>query len=378
MTKILTVAKISRAAIKQPAGQHKEQMLFNQLIKNIEDKRASLKKWQDALAAFERMRQQDYLPLLPRYRQTRADLVRRLDQLHADKTFTKKDRAMLGQMILDMSARLLDDTGGKDLVMKEIHNRHSGTDYDASMTAMHRRLKKEVEGRLDIDLGEDVDFSSLASFEAHVDRVMAARFEALDREAGVPPESEHLAREAARAAHKATRHAKKAQGVSHSIREVYRKLASALHPDKEPDPAERDRKTDLMKRVNVAYDQRDLLALLTLQLEIEQIDQSTIDNLPPTRLRHYNEVLREQSLELGSEIDGLQNAFKAQYNIGPFEKITPHGLLPVLRRDIKSMRDAIKVFSDDIVAFRDVRNVKAWLKAYRDASPPDDDDAFFM
>ena len=378
MNKGLTVPKISRATIKQPAGQHKEHMLFNGLIKNIEDKRASLKKWQDALDAFERLRLEAYVPLLPRYRQTRADLVRRLDQVHADNTFTKKDRETLRDMIRDMSAGLLNDTGGKDLVMKEIYNRHSGTDYDAAMTAMHLRMKKEVEDELNIDLGDAVDFSSPASFEAHVDRVLAAKLDTQDREPGMPPESDHLAREAARAAHQAARHAKKAQDVSHSIREVYRKLASALHPDKETDPTERDRKTDLMKRVNVAYDQRNLLALLTLQLEIEQIDQRTIDNIPLTRLRHYNEVLREQSLELGAEIDGLQNAFKAHHNLSPFEKITPHGLLPLLRRDIKAMRDAIKTFSADIVAFRDVANVKAWLKAYRAATLPDDDDGSFM
>ncbi len=352
-------------------------MLFNRLIKNIEDKRASLKKWQDALGVFERTRQEDYLPLLQRYRQTRADLVRRLDQVHADKSFTKKDRDTLRHIIRDISEALLHDTGGKDLAMKEIYNRHSDTDYDTAIAAMQLNLKRTIEQDLKIDLGEDVDFSSRASFEAHVDRAMAARLEALDREAGVPPDTEHRDREAARAAHKAARHAEKAQDVSHSIREVYRKLASALHPDKETDPTERGRKTDLMKRVNVAYDRRDLLALLTLQLEIEQIDQNTIDNIPLTRLHHYNEVLREQSLELGAEIDDLQNTFKAKHDIAPFAKITPHGLVPILRRDIKAIRDAIKMFAADIVAFRDVANVKAWLKAYRAATLPDDDDPFY-
>lgn len=38
--------------------------------------------------------------------------------------------------------------------------------------------------------------------------------------------------------------------MSQSIREVYRKLASALHPDREPDPVERQRKTELMQRAN--------------------------------------------------------------------------------------------------------------------------------
>ena len=53
MSKELTVPKISRAAIKAPRGKHKEHILFNGLIKNIETKRATLKKWQDAVRAFE-------------------------------------------------------------------------------------------------------------------------------------------------------------------------------------------------------------------------------------------------------------------------------------------------------------------------------------
>lgn len=378
MNKVLTVPKISRATIKQPRGEHKEHMLFNQLIKNIDTKCASLRKWQDAPGDFERMRQHDYLPLLQRYRQKRAELARRLDQVHAHQSLTKKDRDTLRHIIRDISEALLHDTGGKDLDMKEIYNRHSDIDYDATIEAMQMNLKKTTEQDLKIDLGEDVDFSSRASFEAHVDRALAARLVAPDQEASVPPDKGHQDREAARAAHKAARHMKKAQDVSHSIREVYRKLVSALHPDKETEPTERDRKTDLMKRVNVAYDHRDLLALLTLQLEIEQIDQSTMDKIPLTRLRHYNEVLREQSLELSAEIDNLQNTFKAQHDIAPFEKITPHDLVPILRRDIKAIRDTIKMFAADIVAFRDVGNVRAWLKAYRTAKLADDDDAVFM
>ena len=64
------------------------------------------------------------------------------------------------------------------------------------------------------------------------------------------------------------------QDASRSLRAVYRQLASALHPDREQDERERQRKTRLMQRVNVAYGKQDLLQLLTLQLEIEQIDHT--------------------------------------------------------------------------------------------------------
>jgi hypothetical protein len=44
-----------------------------------------------------------------------------------------------------------------------------------------------------------------------------------------------------------------AQGGTQAVREVFRKLVSELHPDRETDPAEHARDTELMQRVNQAY-----------------------------------------------------------------------------------------------------------------------------
>lgn len=50
-----------------------------------------------------------------------------------------------------------------------------------------------------------------------------------------------------------------------SLRSLYRQLASALHPDREPDPDARQRKTALMSEANAAYARKDYLALQDLQ-----------------------------------------------------------------------------------------------------------------
>src|SRR5260370_34474944 len=98
---------------------------------------------------------------------------------------------------------------------------------------------------------------------------------------------ENQAREARRAKRKKTPRQLAAEAreqveqaeLSLSIREVYRKLASALHPDREPDPQERERKTPLMPRANQPDGKNSLLQLLQLQLELEYIDQSAINNI---------------------------------------------------------------------------------------------------
>lgn len=43
------------------------------------------------------------------------------------------------------------------------------------------------------------------------------------------------------------------------LRNVFRQLASAVHPDRESDPDERDRKTALMSEANAAYANLDAL-----------------------------------------------------------------------------------------------------------------------
>ncbi|WP_341888453.1 hypothetical protein [Variovorax sp. YR752] len=46
------------------------------------------------------------------------------------------------------------------------------------------------------------------------------------------------------------------------MRDIFRKLASALHPDRETDAQQRKVKTALMQKANQAYAANDLLALL--------------------------------------------------------------------------------------------------------------------
>ena len=82
--------------------------------------------------------------------------------------------------------------------------------------------------------------------------------------------------------------------LSQSLREIYRKLASSLHPDREADSDLRAQKTELMQRINIAYQNKDLLALLTLQMEVEQISSASLGEVPEARLAQYNQILREQ------------------------------------------------------------------------------------
>ena len=237
----------------------------------------------------------EFDPLLQSFNLLRTKLVELFDKSYANRALSKTDRAKLNDILCAIAGELLaenDDPG-----LKSIYNKYSDTDFDAEAEEANAAMKVIMEEMLGVEIGDEVDLTSPESVFEHVGekvRQQQAQQEKDQQESKIVA-AEH--KKSAKELAKEARQEKEAQHISQSIRAVFRQLASALHPDRELDPTERDRKTALMQRVNVAYDKRDLLKLLELQLEVEQIDQSMINAISADRLKHYNKVLAEQSAE---------------------------------------------------------------------------------
>ncbi|GIX26516.1 MAG: hypothetical protein KatS3mg123_0397 [Burkholderiales bacterium] len=134
------------------------------------------------------------------------------------------------------------------------------------------------------------------------------------------------------------------------MREVFRRLAAALHPDREPDAAERERKTALIQRVNRAYERNDLLELLTVQIEIEQIDSNHLAQASGERLGHYCSVLREQQRALQDELAAIQEPFRAALGVGL--GLRPAMLDTLLDQGARSLRETPDSLRSDMEALR--------------------------
>ena len=150
-----------------------------------------------------------------------------------------------------------------------------------------------------------------------------------------------------------------------SVREIYRKLAAALHPDREQDIDERIRKTELMQRVNAAYGKKDLLKLLELQLEIEQIDAEHLTQIADSRLKYFNKILKEQLEELNHEVYQIEDRFKMILNMPYYELLTPKKLILYLNDDINYLKDELESLKSEIESFKNPSTVKAWLKHFK-------------
>lgn len=371
-TSIKTVG-IATDRVKSPLS--KGQKAFNTLIKQIEKGRAQLAAWEDVIPRYQQKYASEMAPLVDASADLQVEMVHCLDRACDQKGLTKSERRLIAQLITELATGLLAERD--EAALKAIYNKHGRTDYDSDAATHIEDMKSLLEDVLGVELGDDLDMRSPDE--------MLSRAKAKMQEAQAQFDADQLAQEERRAKRKksAKQLAKEAQQqadeqqTSLSIREVYRKLVSALHPDRETDPQERSRKTALMQRVNQAYDKRNLLQLLELQLELEHIDQSAIDNMSEDRLKHYNKVLREQLAELEQEIVHVEGGFRAQFDISPFVDVSPRTILRKLDHDIVDVKHSIRDMKADLLAFEDIKKVKSWLRDMRQAKRDEFDDMPF-
>jgi hypothetical protein len=360
----------------------KAQKQFNNLIKNIDAQKKLLLAWQETIPHYHQKLNNEYDALWDAYNAQRVELLHLLDRAYDNTLFKKTDKAKIKRIVADLTFELISEHGKEEL--KELHNKYSDSDFDADKQEADAVagdfMKSMLQDVFGMDIGDDVDISSPEKMQA----VMQEKLQEIEVR-----EAEHRRREeerrgkrkkTAKQLEKEAKQQQEKQNVSKSIQEVFRKLAAALHPDREPDPQERERKTEIMQRVNAAYTKKDLLQLLELQLEAEQIDQEHLNNIAEDRLKYFNKILQEQLEELREEIARIEMPFKMQLQLSPYAPLSPQHLMQVLEHDIRTVRHDIAGVKRDIQTFQNLASLKAWLKGYKISkkAPVDDLDDLFL
>lgn len=341
----------------------KGQKAFNALLKRIEKQREVLRAWEAARPVFHRKYVGEYVPLDQASDDARTKLVYRLDKAYAEKGLTKAERRTIANVITSLAGELAKQTGDTDL--KALYNRYSMSDFDDEANMALDDMKSTLEEMLGVEVSDDVDLRSPEEIMQFVHAQMEQR-EAEEAAASQAREARRASRKktAKQVAAETRQQAEEAE-LSLSIREVYRKLASALHPDRETDPEERARKTVLMQRANQAYRAKSLLQLLELQLELEHIDQSAMNNIGEDRLKHYNKILKDQVSELDQEILHTEHSFKDSYGLSPMMRVSPGTILGNLAAEIFSMQQNLRQLEQDLRDIDDLKQFKLWLRAVK-------------
>ena len=352
---------------KDKAPLSKAQKEFNRLTQKIGDLEQQLADFRQSASSLQQRVHKEYVPLLNELNQLRADLVRVFDRAYERNDGTKTEKKKLADLISGLAYDLISEHGLDEL--KPIFDKYNAdsfetTDLDVD-TQVSDVMKETVASMYGITFDPDVDVSTQEKFMAYVDEQMRARQEAnADRQ----QQAEQKRAQKPKTAKQLEREAKKQteeRNITKAVRTLYMDLVKTFHPDREPDEAEKERKTEIMQRVTEAYEKSDLLALLRLQLEFNRIDQQHLERLADDQLRYYNKILKQQAEELDSELFGIQSQL-ADAMGQPFMMVgSVLGLEMSFNNDIRSLKRSVKATKKDIKDLSDPAILKAWLKTYR-------------
>ena len=343
----------------------KAQKEFNRLSKRIVKLEQEVHDFGAAATALRQRVQKEYRPLQAKHNVERARLVRVFDVALDTYKISKTERRKILYLMLDGCLDLL-DRGHEDL--QPIFDKHRPppptAEDEAALDLQASEMMKQIFAQqFGIEFDPDVDVSTQEKFQAYVASQMAAReagFEAeeqaqAERKANRKKSAKQLAAEAKKQEEERT--------ITKSVRALYMDLVKALHPDLEPDETEKLRKTELMKRVTVAYEANELLTLLRLQLELNRIDQAHLENLAESQLKHYNKLLKEQVEELADKLYDEQMEL-ANFTGQPYYMLpSPAYMAQDFLRQKNNLEYKIRSLAADVLAFEhDPEALKMFLK----------------
>lgn len=294
---------------------------FNRLSAQLEAHRKAL---ESLFGEADRLRQrwsEEAGPLLAAVDRAKRALIRRLDVLlqrpPPGLTLKRRERAILVRYLLDLiENRFENSDSGDNAALASIFDRHSEISLAEMRAEEDMAFRSGLEAFADqfgVEIDGDCDDDTLQ------ERIAAAAREQAAAQAAEQTQRAERRRKARpdKATQAARRREEALRDAGQSLREVFRRLASALHPDREGDPAEKARKTALMQQANQAYEANDLMSLLRLQVEADQLDPDRLAVMPEQRLRGYNLLLKEQIATVKARIEQVQTELRQAFG-GPF------------------------------------------------------------
>jgi hypothetical protein len=287
-----------RISRQHSAPLNKAQSAFNRLLGEIERLERKLGEWHEFEVTHQKRVATDLVPLIRQIGDERCRLILLcaaiLDGEHDGHKVKNTERRRLAELLLDLCHVYFDDVDEAASEVIAVYDRFAERSWSDEQHEQMATLRDEAYELFGMELPEDAD--DMASFEAAFKAMAEEHEETLEDSTNRPGKQDSKTGAAA-------------SDIKQALREIFRKLASALHPDRGNDE-DRPRRHELMQRANEAYERSDLVELLKLQLDADQIDEGHLAAVSQTTLQDYNRVLRQQSSCLKAELEEIDSRFR--------------------------------------------------------------------
>ncbi len=151
-----------------------------------------------------------------------------------------------------------------------------------------------------------------------------------------------------------------AEDPSVVMRRLFRQLASALHPDREPDPVQRERKTALMAEANRAHAGGDLPALLRLQQQVLATEPA--QGWDDARLQALLVILQRQVADLERERAAAQQSLVWEAGLAPGSAVSAEALMLARQAATEALAEALQEARDVLARAGTTGGLRRWLR----------------
>jgi len=356
-----------------PAGKKaltQEQRRFNNLAARIVKLEKSIEEESARLDRLYALHSTEVAPLEEKNAALMMDVAGALDEFSKSTRLGKRQLESVRTMIVDLCGRSFHVLEPSE-AMIALYDRWAETSYDDELRRQTEEMKSDMEDMLSHEMGIDVDLSDLDDSPESFARLQE-QFEQLKEKkertnARTKKSKKQKAEEAKRQA--------KEELKGKSLRGIYIALAKVLHPDTETDEELKKQREEVMKQVTQAYADKDLHALLRLEMEWVHRESMHADRLTAEQLAIYCSALEEQADELMQQKEML--AMQPRYHaIAHLAGMPERKAIGRVRSEAANVRQAIvdftgfNTFIASSPSHQDIfRRIDGYIEAY--VSEPD-------
>ncbi len=324
-----------------------QQKKLNRLIEQIEQQKIQLAAWQKAQTEIQ---QQAAKTLVSIYTELHEVLFQQLEQLwnglqHYE--FSKAEVVQLDDKIKNLARSLKNaQVLSERKKLKIIQIDHFYQQHTEHKQAKKHKKKTKVESH---DLMES-DQQNLESEQAEID------LDGYDYDT----QQHELDRDQHRLNRQKQKREQAQKMAEQSLKTVYLKIASMIHPDREPDEAKKLDKTELLQKVNEAYAEQDLFYLLKLQLQLETNKGLSSKALSSEQVRFYQLALEAQSQNLQSQLEEIFASFHLSNHTNT-KQLKMSDVYKVIDKDAAELKQQLKWEKERLKHMKKVSGVEMLL-----------------
>ena len=289
--------KTLKIVLKVNKALSKNQQTFNNLTKRIEKLETDIITENSKLLKMLTLYGKEIYPIHKNVAEARIQLAIVLDKATEGIKFSKKQIEFIQGAIIG----ILNDAFGEiepTPEQKSLFDKWSEVSYDEELDEQKSEFNNIFSDLMSDMYGINVDMND---FEDNPEEF--ARFQAKNQEQFEAQQSHNQQGRKKTKKQLAKEETLKAEVEikNKNIRSIYIALAKVLHPDTEQDITQKTVKEELMKKVTVAYDQKDLTTLLKLEMEWVHKTTEHLEQLTDDKLKIYISALKQQAAELERE-----------------------------------------------------------------------------